>query len=208
MSNLIDRTVVYNFIAGRLCLDFTNTVSAFWTSSPREYLKDYTHLVSWGRQAGLLKDEHVELLLAAADKKPDEAQATYRRAIWFRDALHRIFSAASRHQQAQAEDLAVLNKELSRARRYERITQEGKEFRLGWLEGGDALDRVLWPLARSAAELLTSNGLQRVSECAGETCGWLFYDTSRNHSRRWCDMKDCGNRAKARRHYHKPTGVG
>ena len=65
------------------------------------------------------------------------------------------------------------------------------------------LDQMLWPIIRSAAELLTSDKLDRVCECPGENCGWLFIDMSRNRSRRWCDMKDCGNRAKARRHYRK-----
>jgi predicted RNA-binding Zn ribbon-like protein len=62
-----------------------------------------------------------------------------------------------------------------------------------------ALDRMLWPLAHSAAELLASSERARVRLCEGEDCGWLFLDTSRNGARHWCDMKDCGNRAKVRR---------
>ena len=64
-----------------------------------------------------------------------------------------------------------------------------------------ALDRPLWPVLRSAAALLTSDDIARIRECAAERCAWLFIDHSRNRSRRWCDMRDCGNRAKARRHY-------
>ena len=59
---------------------------------------------------------------------------------------------------------------------------------------------MLWPVARSAADLLTSDDLGRVRECAGERCNWLFIDRSKNHSRRWCDMQDCGNVAKVRRY--------
>lgn len=62
---------------------------------------------------------------------------------------------------------------------------------------------MLWPVARSAAELLTSPDAQRVRECALRSCSWLFVDRSRNRRRRWCDMKTCGNRAKARRHYRR-----
>ena len=50
---------------------------------------------------------------------------------------------------------------------------------------------------------LTSEELDQVRECAGNTCGWLFVDMSRNHSRHWCDMRDCGNRAKVRRYYQR-----
>jgi len=64
---------------------------------------------------------------------------------------------------------------------------------------GAALERVLWSVTLTAADLLTSGDLSQVRLCDGEDCGWLFLDTSRNHSRHWCDMKDCGNRAKVRR---------
>jgi predicted RNA-binding Zn ribbon-like protein len=63
------------------------------------------------------------------------------------------------------------------------------------------MDQMLWPVARSAAELLTSERAGRVRECASETCSWLFLDGSRNGRRKWCDMASCGNRAKARRYY-------
>ena len=72
-----------------------------------------------------------------------------------------------------------------------------------WAAGapGTPLRRPLWPVLWSAADLLTSDRLARVRSCGDPRCGWLFLDTSRNRSRRWCDMADCGNRAKARRHY-------
>ena len=65
------------------------------------------------------------------------------------------------------------------------------------------LDRVTWWVARSAAELMTSPDLPFVRECASYDCGWLFMDTTKNRSRRWCDMSTCGNRAKGRRHYER-----
>jgi len=48
--------------------------------------------------------------------------------------------------------------------------------------------------------LTSSQRLNQVRQCRGDNCGWLFVDGSKNHSRRWCDMRDCGNRAKVRRH--------
>jgi len=70
-----------------------------------------------------------------------------------------------------------------------------------WAEGGRALDCMLWPVARSAADLLTAGELPAIRQCQGSQCGWLFLDTSRNRTRVWCDMRVCGNRAKARRHH-------
>jgi predicted RNA-binding Zn ribbon-like protein len=65
------------------------------------------------------------------------------------------------------------------------------------------LDWILNPVIRSAADLLISEEFSRIKKCADPTCGWLFLDISRNRSRRWCDMRDCGNRAKASRFYKK-----
>ncbi|MBI4413448.1 MAG: CGNR zinc finger domain-containing protein, partial [candidate division NC10 bacterium] len=82
-------------------------------------------------------------------------------------------------------------------------------FAWRWTGDGQRLDRMLWAVTRSAADLLTSGELAAVRECEAETCAWLFMDRSRNRSRRWCDMKACGNRAKARRHYErKKAGHG
>jgi predicted RNA-binding Zn ribbon-like protein len=77
-------------------------------------------------------------------------------------------------------------------------------FTWQWAGSPQALDRMLWDVARSSIDLLTSDDLPRVGQCADERgCGWLFLDMSRNHSRQWCNMGGCGNRAKARRHYSK-----
>jgi predicted RNA-binding Zn ribbon-like protein len=71
-----------------------------------------------------------------------------------------------------------------------------------WRGDESGLDGILWPILRSAARLLTDGDHSRLGQCADDRgCGYLFYDTSRNRSRRWCDMNSCGNRAKSQRHY-------
>ena len=67
----------------------------------------------------------------------------------------------------------------------------------GWEFDAEAdLARPAWSIARSAVEILTGELYDLVRECAADDCAWLFIDTSRNHSRRWCSMSSCGNRAK------------
>ena len=83
------------------------------------------------------------------------------------------------------------------------LTAAGARFEWGWPDSVLGLDRVSWWVARSAAELLTSQDLTFVRECASYDCGWLFMDATKNRSRRWCDMRVCGNRAKSRRHYER-----
>ena len=62
----------------------------------------------------------------------------------------------------------------------------------------DDLTGILWPVAHSATGLLVSGPLRRVKGCAG--CNWLFVDESKNKSRRWCAMEECGTHAKMRRY--------
>ena len=106
---------------------------------------------------------------------------------------------------ASPQHLAVLNRALADALPHRRVVQSGRGFSLGW-DDTDDLRRMLWPVALSAVELLAGDHAAPVKLCGmRETtgCSWLFVDESRNGSRRWCSMKDCGNRAKARRHYRK-----
>jgi predicted RNA-binding Zn ribbon-like protein len=120
-----------------------------------------------------------------------------------RETLFRIFSAVTAGRQAEAADLESLNRSLSDALSRLRLNPAGEGYQWAWSGGEAELERVLWPVVRAAGELLTSERLNLLRQCPGDGCAWLFLDTSRNKSRRWCTMEVCGNRAKARRHYEQ-----
>jgi predicted RNA-binding Zn ribbon-like protein len=189
---------------GVVCLDFVNTVGWRLTDYPSEYLRSYEDLLDWGSQAGLLALEQTEDLSRQATLDPDGARETLSRALVLREAIHRAISAAIAGESQDESDLSALNRELSIALSRLRVMPAGGAYSWGWDrsgdDGGTRLDGPLWPLSRSAAELLTSPKLGRVKVCAGEGCGWVFADESRNGSRRWCDSRDCGNRERVRRH--------
>lgn len=196
-----------NLIGGRLCLDFVNTVNAHRVEDSRDYLTGYSDLIWWSERAGVLALTEVQVLLRRAQAAPEAEAEVFRRALALRAAIYRIFSAVAMGEAVQPDDLAWLNEELAQAMTHARIAPTAEGFAWEW-EAGEAFDRMLWPVVRSAAELLTSGDLERIGECEGERCGWLYLDTSKNRSRRWCDMKDCGNRAKVRRHYRRTREVG
>jgi predicted RNA-binding Zn ribbon-like protein len=201
MSETGSRAGMANLVGGRLCLDFANTADWHASGHPEEWLTSYADLVAWGRHVGVLSPHQVRLLEGEALGRPTEAAAVLRRAIALREAIYRLFTAVALGQGVDAADLAALNQALSDALARARVVPAGAGFAWDWDGPAGALDRVLWPVARSAAELLTSDERARVRQCAGDPCGWLFLDTSKNRSRRWCTMDSCGNRAKARRHY-------
>lgn len=195
----------FEYVGGRLCLDFVNTVGGMRPARPVEHLHGYEDLVKWARGAGIASDAQARRLRAAAARDPDAAARALRRAVDLREAVFGVVDAASRGREPPDPDLDLLNRELGRALGRQRLVRRGGALALAWPDD-DALEGPLWPVAKSAADLLASPDLARVHMC-GESevgsCGWLFLDETRSGTRRWCTMKDCGNRAKQRRHYER-----
>jgi predicted RNA-binding Zn ribbon-like protein len=196
---------IFKFKGGVLCLDFVNTLAWRLTDSPVEYLGSYEDLLAWGRQAGLLTPDEVEALSGLAEMDSEEALGMLSRAVTLREAIHQTLSTAIAGEQDEGA-LSALNRELSRALSRLRVARAaGEPYVWAWDRSGDdgggpLLDCPLWPVARSAAKLLTSPKVGGVKVCAGEGCGWMFLDESRNASRRWCDSRDCGNRERVRKY--------
>jgi len=189
----------FEFVGGSVALDFANTLGGMHTAPTHEHLIEYADLVEFGRSAGTLSRTETRRLIEDATQQPARAAAVLRRAIGLREAIWRVFDAFAKSERAGAADLAAIQEEELAALKHARFAQNGSDVAYRWSDEL-LLDRPLWDIARSASELLRSKSdLSRVRECGSATCEWLFIDKSRNHSRRWCDMKDCGNAAKVRR---------
>jgi predicted RNA-binding Zn ribbon-like protein len=190
-------------VGGDPCLDFVNTVGGRSAGTPARVRDDklaaYPDLVAFGVHAGLVTPAAARDLLRRARARPREAFRALCRARALREALYRALLALRAGTPLAAADLAVINSEVGAARRAERLVARGSTLQATWPASGSRLDSPLWPVARSAAELLVSPELARLSQCGGESCSWLFLDRSRNRSRQWCTMQDCGNLAKVRR---------
>jgi predicted RNA-binding Zn ribbon-like protein len=186
-----------------LSLSFAGTVDWRKKSTSEDSLTDYSSLVSWSMNQQILAPEQAGLLLRLAAERPEEANATFQQAIELREAIYRVFSAIAQDEMPQSSDLDQVNAVLTQGMAQAQIFHTSEGFRWDWPDDTLTLDRMLWTVARSAAELLTSAYLDLVRECEGVGCGSLFLDISKNHSRRWCSMESCGNRAKVNRHYHR-----
>ncbi|HXW93283.1 MAG TPA: CGNR zinc finger domain-containing protein, partial [Terriglobales bacterium] len=126
-----------------------------------------------------------------------------RNAIALRDAIYDIFFAVAERRSAPATQLALLNTVVREALKHAQIVPGNRQFAWEWVRPENSFDSVLWPVARAAVDLLTSEELTYVRRCAADSCAWLFLDTTKNHRRRWCEMKTCGNRAKAKAYYER-----
>jgi predicted RNA-binding Zn ribbon-like protein len=187
----------FQLVAGHSALDFVNTLDwRFRESGPEELLKDYAGLLRFAAQAGLVGGEPLRHL-----RKVSEAQAAqaYGRALELRELLAQIFYALADLETPPVAAVVKLDHLMHEAQSKNRLRWNRSRFELGWPGGGADADLPAWMLARSAAELLTGESAQLLRDCENAECRWLFLDTSKNHTRLWCDMKLCGNRMKARR---------
>lgn len=193
-------TTAFAFVAERLCLDFANTVDWHATEHAYDRLHTAADFLRWGEAAQVLEPQVNHRLAQYTRTHPDQATLALNRARALREVIYRIFSAVSHEHPPAAADLEALTQARLEAAQQQRLQPEGTAFHWEWTEA-ITLDRLWWPVAVDAADLLTSDLRTRVGECADDRgCGWLFLDTSKSGRRRWCSMKDCGNRAKAQRH--------
>jgi predicted RNA-binding Zn ribbon-like protein len=188
-------------IGGHLALDFTNTTEFRGTAQAKELFHSYTELLAWCWRAGLTSDQQAERIHHLAERQPKEAKQICQQAIEFREALYSIFSTITDQQNPQNADLEPLNTVLQQAQTHHQLTGTEDGFAWQWANSEGDMASVLWAIALTAADLLTSEQLVRVRKCPN--CGWLFLDTSRNGMRRWCSMDFCGSLIKSRRQYER-----
>ena len=183
-------------------LDFVNTVHSHYDPDAYDYIPTYRALVEWAERAYLITRTARRQLSKQAARHPRLGAKTHRQAIALRGHLYRIFRAVARGKRPAPRDVKVLNKWLADVFARRKIVAKGKRFE--WSTSDDkALDRPLWSVVLSAGELLVGGYHDRIKECPGDNCGWLFLDTSKNGQRKWCLMETCGNVAKARRFYDR-----
>lgn len=184
------------------CLEFSRTTGWEARDRPDDDLDDYEGLLDWAEAEGVVGAETARELRRDAGARPEAAARVLEEARRLRAALYEVLTSVAREDDPPGEALEALNACLREAGARLRLSGEGRSY--GWSFDASAREHLEWPVwrvARSAAELLTSDEeVRRLKLCDAHDCGWLFVDASRNRSRRWCDMADCGNRAKARRY--------
>lgn len=189
---------VFPRLAGVLCLDFANLLAGRGRLEPAD-ITGYSTIVGWSTHVGSIGPGDARRLAAEAEDLPAEAAQCAERARQLCHAIRRIVEARVEGRRSEPADLDLLNREWRGVLRQLRLAARGSRFAVELPPGGGSLERPLWPIVRSAVDLLVSDELERVKMCAADGCSYLFLDTTRNGSRRWCSMQLCGNRTKARR---------
>jgi len=205
----VDDTLPFHFIAGDVSLDLVNTVD--WTSRgpARDRIGSYGRLIEWALAAGAIDEPGATRLERRAFSRQRDAGRALDGARALRWTLRRLVSAIAGNDRAVASvrlPLDELNRFVADGYAHARLTKPATRGTaptspLVWTWDDDParLDSLLWPVVRSAAELLASRDIERLRVCAGADCGWVYVDRSRNGLRRWCQMSTCGTAEKTRR---------
>ena len=188
----------FRLYAGHPALELVNTLDLRFSAQPEELLPTYQDLLRLAAQMRLMPPEQARKLGRTVDEK--DGRRVLSSVIELREALAAVLYAWTDHGKPPAGAMRVLQRHFQAAA-IERQLGVG-DYQLVWTWAGREQQAEIpwWKLAQAAAELLVSPDAQLIKDCGDPACRWLFLDLSKNHTRRWCDMKTCGNRMKARRH--------
>jgi predicted RNA-binding Zn ribbon-like protein len=198
----IPNAAPFSLCGGHPALDLVNTLdNRFRDSGPVELLGDYAALLRFTEQSGLLSAAQVDVLRRQVGKP--EAERAVNAARELREAAASALYAGIEGSASLPADVRLLEGYFQTARTHQELvwasSSDGPKFVWEWGSSQTEADLLVWILSLQTCALLTSDKISRLRSCKSGTCRWLFLDTSKNHTRRWCDMKICGNRMKARR---------
>lgn len=184
------------FVADAPPLDFLNT-EAVLDGRPADRIADADHLLAWIGESGVASKSEIRALRRSACSTREK---WLHAALRLRKRLRAMFSRIASGRAPRRADLLLINQALSSTAGTLRLRRERSRPSVAFHP------REITPaflIARSTAEFLSTADLTLVRRCQGAGCILFFYDTTKSHTRRWCSMATCGNRAKVKAHYDR-----
>jgi predicted RNA-binding Zn ribbon-like protein len=183
--------------AGQPALELVNTLDLRFSRNPEELLPAYRDLLRLAAQLRLITAEQARKLERTVDEK--DARRILASTVELREALSAVLYAWIDGGKPPAGQVKILEKYFAEAALHRSLRADKSHLAWSWASAEQHAEIPLWKLAQAASDLLVSSDAELIKDCGSPTCRWLFLDLSKNHTRRWCDMKTCGNRMKARR---------
>ncbi len=186
---------------GELCLDFTNTIHNRSITPPEDYLGNFKDLLDWLGFTGALPRRILLTMKVSASVDAERARRAFKSAIAFRKLLYTVFSSVAHGPEVPEKEFSALSMKIGRTLANLRLHHEGRRVVTSWAYRKGNLEQALWPIAKSAMDLLLSGDFDRIKQCP--RCFWLFHDTTKNSGRKWCSVQTCGRIDKAARYYYR-----
>jgi predicted RNA-binding Zn ribbon-like protein len=201
------RAATLTMIGGELALDFANTSSGRGSNEWQDHLQAPGDVADWAGHARVMPPEDAVWLKAAAKADPGLGDRLLRAALELREDIYALGVELAARRAAPAAAIDHIRALHARCLEQAQLAPFGAHFAWSWRAVNSPVEAVLGPISLSALTTLLQADLTRIKQCQGEKCGWLFLDTTKNKSRRWCEMEVCGNRAKQKRLARRARGV-
>ena len=186
-----------SLVAGKLALDFTNTESGRGGEEHLDHLQTAGDLLVWAVHAKIIDKKDAALARQIIKDQNKLARHLIARGRFLRETIYRINSSIVAGKPPAKKLLNSLTACHAEMLATATLTPHGNNYEWVWHPKAELAAAILGPITFSALNLLLDADFSRIKQCHGNHCGWLFYDTTKNKSRQWCDMSVCGNRAKA-----------
>jgi predicted RNA-binding Zn ribbon-like protein len=186
----------------RLCCNFVNTLYSWKQKDSYDFLIDYNTFIEWCHKLAVCDDDQLIQFRQMALKEPDEAISTMNKIREIRLLLHELISAiAANDQEKIAQFLSAINPFLTDAFSRIRLEFSGNRFLIAYPQKAIQLIGPIWLVLKSLYDMITEDDLVRIKECP--SCGWVFFDETKNGKRRWCNPLNCGTKDKMNRYTKK-----
>lgn len=196
--SLPSRAGSLDLVGCELALDFTNTSSGRGFRSHQEHLRDFDTIMEWVEHARVMAPSDCTYVRTTVAKRPKLGRAVFEQVLKIRELIWTIGTALAEQRPVSEKLRASLTAAHAQNLRFAEMKMRDGAYIWTWDPRKDVQGAILGPITLSALTLLMEKELSRTRRCAGMECGWLFFDTTKNSRRRWCDMRVCGNRAKVR----------
>ena len=186
-----------SLVAGKLALDFTNTESGRGGAEHLDHLQTAGDLVAWAAHAKIIGEKDAALARRIIKDQNKLARHLIARGRFLRETIYQINSNIVAGKPPAEKLLHSLTATHAEMLATATLTPHGDNYEWAWHPKAELTAAILGPITLSALDLLVDADFSRIKQCQGNHCGWLFFDSTKNKSRQWCDMSVCGNRAKA-----------
>jgi predicted RNA-binding Zn ribbon-like protein len=186
-----------SLVAGKLALDFANTESGRGGAEHLDHLQTAGDLVAWAAHAKIIGEKDAPLARRIIKDQNKLADQLVKRGRSLRETIYQVNSLIVAGQQPVDKLLRSLTTIHADMLVTATLNSNGENYTWTWDPRNELAAAILGPIALSALDLLLDADFSRIKQCRRNHCGWLFFDSTKNKSRHWCDMSVCGNRAKA-----------
>jgi predicted RNA-binding Zn ribbon-like protein len=196
------RRKTFQFVGHYSCLDFVNTQFTKDGGRPTDLLRAFADLIEWLGEARLINRKQLQRALKSWGSG-ESADRVYQTALALREALRAMAERLAAQRPVPRTSLEAINRTIGKRPGCVLLARSSGRFEEKTRFDVDEPEQLMVPIAQSASDLLCHGDLALVKRCANPACGAFFYDTSKNHTRRWCSTTGCGNRMRVAAHYRR-----